>query len=80
MTFYTLEEVNEHNTRESCWVVANNNVYDVTKFITSHPGGKFTILSKAGKDVTKYFAWHSRHAKGLWKSYKIGEIKRICCF
>jgi len=80
MTFYTREEVNKHNTNESCWIVANNNVYDVTKFITSHPGGKFAIFSKAGKDVTKYFRWHSGHAKGLWQSYKIGELKRRCCF
>jgi cytochrome b involved in lipid metabolism len=79
MTFYTLEEVNEHNTEESCWVVSNNNVYDVTTFISRHPGGKFAILSKAGENATTQFAWHSTRAKGLWKLYKIGKIKR-CCF
>ena len=82
MTFYTIEEVSEHNTIDNCWIVANNNVYDVTKFINRHPGGKFPILSKAGTDTTKHFAWHSAHAKELWKLYKIGELKistTICC-
>jgi len=81
MTFYTLEEVNKHNTKESCWIVANNNVYNVTTFVSSHPGGIFAILSKAGEDTTKQFDWHSVHAKGLWKLYKIGKIKKSrCCF
>ena len=82
MTFYTVEEVSENNTKESCWIVANNNVYDVTKFISHHPGGKFVILSKAGTDVTEIFKWHSTHAKELWKPYKIGKLKipSNCCF
>ena len=82
MTFYTVEEVCEHNTKDSCWVIANNNVYDVTKFVNRHPGGKFPILSKAGTDTTKHFAWHSAHAKELWKQYKIGTLKipSKCCF
>jgi len=82
MTFYTVEEVSKNNTKERCWVVANNNVYDVTKFISSHPGGEFVILSKAGVDVTKIFKWHSNHAKELWKPYKIGKLKILsnCCF
>ena len=82
MTFYTQEEVCKHNTNESCWLIANNNVYDATAFINRHPGGKFVILSKAGTDVTKHFAWHSVRAKGLWKTYKIGKIKKSsggCC-
>ena len=45
MTFYTQEEVCKHNTKESCWLIANNNVYDATAFINRHPGGKFVILS-----------------------------------
>ena len=30
---YSLAEVNEHNTLESCWTVIHNKVYDVTKFL-----------------------------------------------
>ena len=54
----------------------------ITHKKSAYPGGKFVILSKAGTDVTKHFAWHSVHAKGLWKTYKIGEIQKSsggCC-
>ena len=30
-------EVSKHNTNEDCWIVIENNVYDVTKFLDSHP-------------------------------------------
>ena len=30
---YSWEEVKKHTTSESLWLVINNNVYDVTKFI-----------------------------------------------
>jgi cytochrome b involved in lipid metabolism len=83
MTFYTIEEVRKNNTVESCWIIANKNVYDVTTFLSRHPGGKFCILSKAGTDCTKYFDWHSVSGKESWESYKIGEIKCaancVCC-
>jgi len=81
MTFYTLEEVGSHNTKESCWIVANNIVYDATEFINRHPGGSYVLLSKAGADVSKHFEWHSTHAKKLWAKHKIGEIQTVtkCC-
>jgi len=75
--FYTLTDVNKYNTKDKCWVVANNNVYDVTNYISRHPGGKFVILSKANVDVSKYFNTHSKGAKELWEKYKIGEILRL---
>ncbi|PHH68544.1 hypothetical protein CDD80_7437 [Ophiocordyceps camponoti-rufipedis] len=45
-------EVAKHNTRESCWVVLYGNVYDVTDFLSSHPGGASIILKLAGRDAT----------------------------
>ncbi|KAK8925006.1 Cytochrome b2, mitochondrial [Metarhizium anisopliae] len=46
-------EVAKHNTPESCWVVLYGNVYDVTDFLTSHPGGSRIILKLAGQDATE---------------------------
>ncbi|UNI21075.1 L-lactate dehydrogenase (cytochrome) [Purpureocillium takamizusanense] len=45
-------EVAKHNTPDSCWVILYGNVYDVTEFLTSHPGGSKIILKLAGKDAT----------------------------
>lgn len=36
--FTDLNEIFEHNTKESCWLLIENKVYDVTEF--KHPGGK----------------------------------------
>lgn len=47
--------VAKHNTAESCWVILYGNVYDVTDFIPSHPGGAKIILSLAGKDATEEY-------------------------
>ncbi|KAH3684294.1 hypothetical protein WICPIJ_004734 [Wickerhamomyces pijperi] len=51
----TPEEVSKHNTKESLWVVINGNVYDLTTFLTKHPGGQKVLLKFAGKDATKIF-------------------------
>lgn len=42
----------KHTTPESCWVVLYGNVYDVTEFLPSHPGGSKIILQLAGRDAT----------------------------
>ncbi|KAM3543129.1 hypothetical protein ARSEF1564_003934 [Beauveria bassiana] len=46
-------EVARHNTPESCWVILYGKVYDVTSFLSSHPGGSKIILALAGQDATE---------------------------
>lgn len=45
--------VAKHNTPESCWVILYGDVYDVTEFLPSHPGGSKIILQLAGRDCTE---------------------------
>ncbi|OAX44750.1 hypothetical protein K503DRAFT_764653 [Rhizopogon vinicolor AM-OR11-026] len=52
MEKFTLEQVAEHKTTTSCWVIIQNNVYDVTDFLFDHPGGANVILRYAGQDAT----------------------------
>ena len=56
---YTMEKVRANNSEVSCWSVIDGNVYDLTKWISSHPGGKGNILSLCGKNGTTEFA--SKH-------------------
>jgi 4-hydroxysphinganine ceramide fatty acyl 2-hydroxylase len=47
----TQAEVESHNSMKSCYVTIGANVYDVTDFLDSHPGGEDLILDWAGKDI-----------------------------
>ncbi|KIY72782.1 hypothetical protein CYLTODRAFT_366932 [Cylindrobasidium torrendii FP15055 ss-10] len=51
----TLREVESHTSKDSCWVIIRNNVYDVTGFLSEHPGGAAIILKYAGKDATRAY-------------------------
>ncbi|KAL5480695.1 hypothetical protein ACEPAI_9635 [Sanghuangporus weigelae] len=52
---FTLEAVAQHHSSKSCWVIIRNEVYDVTGFLSSHPGGANIILKYAGKDATEAY-------------------------
>ena len=51
----TMQEVEQHNTPEDCWVVINGKVYDLSIFQKGHPGGAKIITENAGKDVSNLF-------------------------
>ncbi|KAF2095013.1 mitochondrial cytochrome-like protein b2 [Rhizodiscina lignyota] len=48
-------EVAKHNGMQSCWIVVNSKVYDVTSFVDEHPGGPSLILKYAGADASEAF-------------------------
>jgi L-lactate dehydrogenase (cytochrome) len=52
---FTYDEVKQHNTTDSTWVVLYGNVWDVTKFLPEHPGGSKIILQLAGTDATEEY-------------------------
>ncbi|KAG6910752.1 hypothetical protein DXG01_008284 [Tephrocybe rancida] len=55
MTSWSLAQVAEHKSAESCWVIIKNRVYDVTEFLNEHPGGSGIILKYAGRDATRAY-------------------------
>ena len=73
---YTLEDVSVHNTKDDCWIIINDGVYDVTEFLSIHPGGKSIVISVAGKDATEYF--HELHRPDILEEvgndYLIGHV------
>ncbi|CAN3359575.1 L-lactate dehydrogenase (cytochrome) [Diutina catenulata] len=51
----TYDEVAKHNSKSDCWVIIHGKAYDVTDFLSEHPGGSAIILKYAGQDATKAF-------------------------
>merc|ERR1712232_1410401 len=49
------EEVAKHSSDTDCWCIVGDDVYDVTNFLSEHPGGKKAIMLFAGKDATEEF-------------------------
>ncbi|CAG9534351.1 unnamed protein product [Cercopithifilaria johnstoni] len=76
LTKYTTEEVAAHNNVSSTWIIIDNNVYDVTKFLEEHPGGDEVLLEQAGQNATESFkdVGHSRDAVEMTKEYLIGYL------
>jgi cytochrome b involved in lipid metabolism len=55
LTKLTLEEVQKRDSGASCWSIVYGNVFDLTKWITKHPGGAEKIRAICGKDGTTSF-------------------------
>lgn len=80
---FTLDQLNEHKDKTSCWLAIDQKVYDVTPFVASgfHPG-KEAILQGCGKDATELFntrpmgsgTSHSERARESLPKYLIGEL------
>jgi fatty acid desaturase len=74
---YYKNEIILHNTKEDCWVILFNQVYDISDFVKKHPGGTEILLSRAGEDASSFFQTRhgikSPYLKHLEK-YKIGEL------
>ncbi|KAH8396370.1 hypothetical protein KR222_009298 [Zaprionus bogoriensis] len=72
----SLASVKEHNKDTDLWVIIENKVYDLTKFLNEHPGGEDSLISVAGRDGTKDFidVGHSEEAREIMKKYYIGNL------
>lgn len=77
-TAYTMADVKLHNTQSNCWTVVNGSVYNVTSWISKHPGGSSAIVGMCGVDASAAFSGQhggqSRPASEL-ASFKIGVLK-----
>jgi 4-hydroxysphinganine ceramide fatty acyl 2-hydroxylase len=74
-------QVEKHNTEESCWVIVNEKVYDITTFLADHPGGDGILLEFAGTDITSVlgdinYHTHSDAAYDLLTEHYVGDFKR----
>lgn len=50
----TIDQVEDHNSEDDCWTVVGDKVYDITSYVSRHPGGD-EILRACGEDGTSLF-------------------------
>lgn len=60
---FTSSDVARHASRDDCWIIFEQQVFDVTSFIAEHPGGD-AILQAAGRDATEMFR-DVGHSEGI---------------
>ncbi|CAB3256168.1 unnamed protein product [Arctia plantaginis] len=74
---YRADEVSKHDTTDSFWVIYKHGVYDITKFLPSHPGGK-QILNAGGLSIEPFWNLYGMHKTKpiyqLLESYRIGNL------
>ncbi|GFZ50595.1 Uncharacterized protein JCM24511_08353 [Saitozyma sp. JCM 24511] len=51
----TKEELKLHNKADDAWAVFNGKVYNITPYLSYHPGGVDELMRVAGRDGTKLF-------------------------
>ena len=56
---YTMADVKKFNSRTKCWTAISGNVYDLTSWISAHPGGAGAITFLCGTDGTN--AYKAQH-------------------
>jgi hypothetical protein len=76
---YTMAQVRANNTARSCWTAIDGVVYDLTRWISNHPGGSSAILFLCGTDGTNAFsAQHQNQARPAVRldSYRLGPLNK----
>ena len=68
----SLDEVLEHRTKKSFWIICKNKVYDISDYYFKHPGGPCILIHL---DATPHMEFHSKFAKSILKSKFIGYLQ-----
>ncbi len=78
---YSLAEVADHDSADSCWKVIDGVVYDFTDYYPDHPTADEVFLRWCGREASE--AWHDKgggrghspRAEGMLEDYRIGILK-----
>jgi cytochrome b involved in lipid metabolism len=76
----TNNEVAKHNSVNDCWIIIQGSVYNVTQYLSLHPGGSDRIIPFCGQDATSAYATkggngtHSSQADADLSKLKLGQL------
>lgn len=78
----TMAEVAKHASQNDCYLVISGKVYDVTSYISQHPGGAQRIINFCGQEATQAFMTkggqgsHSSAATQALTTLYIGDLNQ----
>ena len=75
----TAEQVAMNDSEESCWTIVNGSVYDLTDWVSKHPGGASRILQLCGTDGTSLFEGQHGGSSGpesTLEGYLLGPVSQ----
>jgi len=76
----TQAEITRHNQDGDCWIIVDDNVYNVSRYLQVHPGLATTIWPYCGRDGTVGYDTkdagrpHTRTADSLLTQYLLGPV------
>jgi cytochrome b involved in lipid metabolism len=73
----TAAEVAKHDSANDCWSIVKGKVYDLTSFVSRHPGGQSEIKAICGRDGSSSFlSQHSgdSQANSQLSGFVLGEL------
>lgn len=77
---YTLDDVAEHDSLDSCWMAIEGKVYDFTDYIPDHPTPPSVMEAWCGREATEGMRTkgigrdHSPAAWAMMRPYLIGVL------
>jgi len=74
---YSMANIAKNNSTSSCWAAISGKAYDLTDWISKHPGGAGAIVSICGTDATSVFQGKHGGQSGPASSlsvYLLGDV------
>ncbi|KAH9251794.1 hypothetical protein BASA81_010237 [Batrachochytrium salamandrivorans] len=70
------KELEQHAEEGKGWVVINEDVYDLSKFYSMHPGGEEVLRHVYGQDATEeFYGLHKHEVLEKYAKFKVGRIE-----
>lgn len=73
---FTRDEVSKLTTDDSCYLIIDSVVYDITDFLDAHPGGEAVLRQVAGRDATdQFYNLHRHEVLTKYSNLAVGTIR-----